>query len=63
MSIFNHDLIPQILRTKLMPELEEKEISLIRQTREFEQINKNGEVIFCLYNNFNNCLGFLLKLK
>ena len=46
MSIFNHDLIPHILRTKLLPELEEKELAVIRTTKDLES-RKNGEVFHC----------------
>lgn len=44
MSVFNQDLIPHILRTKLSPEMEEKERIVLRATREFE-VNKNHEVM------------------
>ena len=43
MSVFNYDLIPHILRTKLSPELEEKEMQLFKLAREFDQI-KSHEV-------------------
>ena len=44
MSIFNHELIPHILRTKLLPELEEKEATVLRFIKDFE-LRKNGEVL------------------
>jgi mediator of RNA polymerase II transcription subunit 8 len=43
MSVFNYDLIPHILRTKLSPDLEEKENQAFKLTREFDMI-KNHEV-------------------
>jgi hypothetical protein len=54
MSIFNHDLIPHILRTKPLLELEEKEAIILRVAKDFEQ-RKNGEVcMHCNRQNFKN---------
>lgn len=37
-SVFNQDVIPHILRTKLIPAVEEEEFKLNQAGREFEQI-------------------------
>ena len=37
-SVFNQDVIPHILRTKLIPELEEAEAATYQSAKEVEQI-------------------------
>jgi hypothetical protein len=58
MSIFNHDLIPHILRTKPLPELEEKEAAILRGTKDIES-RKNGEVFKLNFFIFLKTLIFL----
>ena len=47
-SVFNQDLIPNILRTKLIPQLEENEHKAYVAAREFES-NKTYDV--CVLQN------------
>jgi len=37
-SVFNQDLVPNILRTKLIPQLEENEMKSYVSAKEFESI-------------------------
>ena len=37
-SVFNQDLVPNILRTKLIPQLEENEMKSYLSAKEFESI-------------------------
>ncbi len=52
-SVFNQDVIPHILRTKLIPELEEAETAIHKSAKEIEQIKA-----FDVNSNF--CLFFAL---
>lgn len=59
-SVFNQDVIPHILRTKLIPALEDEENGLQQVGKEFEQSNKTFDVnsysiyiIFDLYNSLS----------
>lgn len=49
-SVFNHDVIPHIMRTKLIPEVEEEEAKLHQAAKDFELVKTfdvKFKVIFC----------------
>ena len=52
-SMFNQDVIPHLLRTKLIPELEDEENSIYQSGKDFEQ-GKTFDVNF-----FESIYGFL----
>ena len=45
-SVFNQDLIPIILRTKLIPQLEENEMKSYVAAKEFENIKTYEVYVF-----------------
>lgn len=48
-SVFNQDLVPNILRTKLIPQLEENELKSYLAAKEFESIKSYDVVLFIAY--------------
>lgn len=62
-SVFNQDLVPNILRTKLIPQLEENELKSYLAAKEFESIKSYDVVLFIAYLQCFYILKFFLLLE
>jgi hypothetical protein len=60
-SVFNQDVIPHILRTKLIPALEDEENVSYQQAKELE-LTKTFDVHLIFFNPKSNCRFFLEKI-
>jgi len=63
MSVFNQDLIPHILRTKLSPELEEKEKVILKNSKDAEAAKNCDKNIDQFKKAINACIEILDSRK